>query len=130
MHDYFSRSLHSCVKSRSLKNVLSARVLKRFESIQEETSVEIGQPMDVFAFGVMVWQMVSKVGADQWKYGWRLKPSDILPSFPPYLKLMVEACWDPTPANRPSFAEHKHHWVVGLLLAGETGGVGNGLEER
>eukprot|EP01048_Picozoa_sp_COSAG05_P000320 COSAG05_NODE_8_length_40675_cov_148.837539_29_plen_1881_part_00 len=82
-----------------------------------DTSVEVGQAADVFSFGVILWQMVTRAEVDQWKYGWKLKLTNIPVSFPPKLSLLVQACWAVAPTNRPSFAE------VQRLLADETLGL-------
>ena len=96
-----------------MKLAIPAQEIELLESVHEESSDEageqpeeaVGPAADVFSFGVMLWQMVSKVDVDQWKCGWKLKPSDIGESLAPPLRLLVEACWDPTPANRPTFAQ-------------------------
>ena len=65
----------------------------------------VGQPADVFSFGVMLWQMVGRVGLDEWGNGWKLRATHIPESFPPTLKLLVEACWELAPDDRLTFRE-------------------------
>ena len=79
-----------------------------------DTNAEVGQAADVFSFGVILWQMVTRAEVDQWKYGWKLKLTNIPVRFPPKLSLLVQACWAVAPTNRPNFAE------VQRLLADET----------
>lgn len=87
----------------------------RFEN--EHKQAEYGQPIDCYAFGVMLWEMLvhqapwrgvsqvdvfSKVAA-----GDRLAvPSEVdIPDTPPEYAELMQACWDSNPDARPSFNE-------------------------
>ena len=72
------------LKVSTLKLAIPAQEIELLESVHEESSDEageqpeeaVGPAADVFSFGVMLWQMASKVDVDQWKCGWKLKPSE------------------------------------------------------
>ena len=72
---------------------------------EHSSAEEVGQAADVFSFGVMLWELIGRFDVDQWKFGWKLRASDFPAGFPPKLKLLVEACWALSPAERPTFTQ-------------------------
>jgi serine/threonine protein kinase len=87
-------------------------VLRDAANILSDAHKLVSRPADVFSFGVMLWQVLSETPVDEWTKGSALKLSNIPKSFCANLTLLIEACWESDPEQRPTFEDLQRLFAV------------------